>query len=247
MGRRSRKQGQVKRLGLLARKKWWLITGGVTGLLIVGIVAYALASVPLPAAAPGAQSTKILAVDGQVIARLHGDEDRTIVPLDAISMNLRNAVIATEDRKFYSHPGVSLKGILRAAFSNTVGGGVEQGGSTLTQQYVRNAFVQVGKERTIIRKIKEAIVAVKIERKYSKDKILEFYLNTVYFGRGAYGAEAAAKTYFDRSAKELDLGQAAYLAGVIRSPQRFQKERDPKAAVAIRDEVLKDMVAADFI
>jgi len=226
---------------------WWAIAGAVVALLSTALIAMFLGGVPLPETAPGAQSTRILAVDGSEIGTLHGDENRQIVPLAQISKHLQEAVISTEDRAFYEHPGVSLRGVLRAVFTNVKGGQVSQGGSTLTQQYVRNAFIQVGRERTIFRKIKEAVVAIKIERKYSKDKILGFYLNTVYFGRGAYGAEAGAKSYFKKSAKDLTLGEAAYLAGVIRSPQSYQPDRNKEGTTRIRDEVLGDMVAAGKI
>lgn len=231
----------------LLRARWWLISAILVAAAVVAGAWTFFASIPLPEATPGAQSTKLLDVHGQIIGVLHGDENRTIVALSKISVNLQHAVIATEDRGFYNHPGVSLRGILRAAFSNVRDRGVEQGGSTLTQQYVRNAFTQVGRERTFLRKIREATVALKIERRYSKEKILGFYLNTVYFGRGAYGAEAAARTYFGRAASDLDLSQSAYLAGVIRSPEKLQKDRNPAGAVAIRNLVLRDMVDAGYL
>lgn len=211
----------------------------------IGTVVLFLGKVPPPEAVPGAQSSKVFAVDGQLIANFHGEENRTIVPLEAISKNLQDAVIATEDRSFYAHPGVSLKGVARAAFANIRGGAIEQGGSTLTQQYVRNAIPGVGRERTLIRKLREAALAVKLERTYSKRKILEFYLNTVYFGRGAYGAEAAARTYFGKPAADLSLPEAAYLAGVIRSPERFAPGSD--AANRIKNDVLDDLLATKVL
>lgn len=244
---RPRKLTRLQRTGRFIRRWWWLFAAGLAALAVAFVAFAFFGSVPLPDAAPGAQSSKILAADGQIVGTLHGEENRSIIPLDGISKNLQDAVIATEDRNFYSHAGVSLKGIARALFANVRGGGVTQGGSTLTQQYVRNAFVQVGRERTILRKVREAALAVKIERKFSKKKILEFYLNTVYFGRGAYGAEAAARTYFKKPAKDLDLGQAAYLAGIIRAPQLYQQERNPSGVKRIRDEVLGDMVEAGFV
>lgn len=241
--RRRSSSGFIRTL----RRRWWLVAGVLLAALASAAVAGFLSRVPLQEAAAGAQSTKILAADGQMIGTLHAEENRTIVPLDQISPHLRQAVIATEDRGFYDHHGVSLRGIARAAFSNVKGGGVQQGGSTITQQYVRNAFSVVGRDRTILRKIKEATVAVKMERKYSKDKILEFYLNTVYLGRGAYGAEAAARTYFKKSAKDLELAEAAYLAGIIRAPQLFQPDRSPEAVGKIKNEVIGDMLAAGAI
>lgn len=247
MSRNSHKRTPVQRAGHLVKQNWWLLGAAGAALGVMVMLASFLGHVPLPEAAPGAQSSKILADDGKLIGTLHGEENRSIVPLDNIAKSLQDAVLAAEDRAFYQHPGVSLKGIIRAAFANVRGGGVQQGGSTITQQYVRNAFAQVGRERTIFRKIKEVTLAVKIERKYSKDKILEFYLNTVYFGRGAYGAEAAAQTYFKKPAKDLSIGESAYLAGIIRSPERFQIDRAPGAAERIRGEVLRGMVRSGFI
>ncbi len=251
-GRRSapkarRKSGPVRRGATAIGRKWWLVAALIVSVGAIALVGLALGRVPLPEAAAGAQSSVILARDGQIIGTLHGEENRTIVRLADISKDLQQAVIATEDRDFYKHPGVSFKGILRAAFSNVRGKGVQQGGSTITQQYVRNARYGVGKERTILRKIREATLAVKIERRYSKNKILEFYLNTVYFGRGAYGAEAAARTYFKKSAKELSVGEAAYLAGVIRAPEKYQIDRAKDQAVAIRNKVVGDMAEVGYL
>ena len=161
----------------------------------------------------------MLSADGSVLALFHGTEDRVIVPLNQISVNLRQAVVAAEDRNFYSNSGVSLRGTLRALWVDIAGGQIAQGGSTITQQYVRNALPGVGKQRSIVRKLREATLAIKFERKYSKDKILEDYLNTVYFGRGAYGAEAAARAYFNKSARDLTVPEATYLAGIIRGPE----------------------------
>jgi penicillin-binding protein 1A len=243
MARQTLRHPLKKTLSLL-RRRWWLFAGGVVALVIISFLMLFLGAVPLPEALASAQSSKVLAADGQLIGTFHGEENRTIVPLDQVSMNLQNAVVATEDRSFYEHPGVSLKGIIRAVFTNVSERGVRQGGSTITQQYVRNSFEQVGRERTIFRKVKEAVLAVKIERKFSKAKILEFYLNTVYFGRGAYGAEAAARSYFSKSAKDLNVNESAYLAGSIRAPQRFQPDSNPDSAESIRKEVLSDMVEA---
>ena len=158
-------------------RRWWLILALiVAGFVLLRVSGY-LAEIPLPEAAPGAQSSKLYDARGELIYTFHGTENRTIVPLDAISPNLKQAVVAAEDRAFYTHPGVSMRGIARAAFSNVREGEIGQGASTITQQYART-FATVGKERTFARKLREATLAVKIERVYSKDKILEFYLNT---------------------------------------------------------------------
>jgi penicillin-binding protein 1A len=243
---RRRRRTPLQRLGRVIGHTWWIIVGCLAAGWIIVLVAGLLSEIPLPEAAPGAQSSKVYAADDQLIGSFHGEENRTIVPLTFISRTLRDAVVATEDRGFYTHPGVSLRGIVRAAFSNLRGRSIEQGASTITQQYART-FSEVGTERTFARKLREATLAVKIERKYSKDKILEFYLNTVYFGRGAYGAEAAAQTYFKKSAADLDLAESAYLAGIIRAPQRFQLESNPQGVVSIRNEVLSDMLGAGYI
>lgn len=224
-----------------------MVAATLGSLAAITVISLFLGSVPLPQAVPAPQASRILASDGQLVATLHGEENRTIVALSEFAPVLRQAVIAAEDRGFYGHSGLSPRGVLRAAFANVRAGGVRQGGSTITQQYVRSAFASVGRERTVFRKAKEAALAVKLERIYSKDKILEFYLNTVYFGRGAYGAEAAARTYFSKPARQVSLPEAAYLAGAIRAPGRFQPDRSPEAATAIRNVVLDDMVAAGFV
>lgn len=240
--------GRFARPGRLTQLGWPLAAALAVGvLLVIGAVAAFAVSIPLPNSAPGGQATKVFSSDGKLIGMLHAEQNRTIVDLGAISPNLQHAVVATEDRDFYKHGGISPKGTLRALFTDVRSGRIEQGGSTLTQQYARNAFATVGTQRSIFRKLKEIALAIKIERKYSKQKILEFYLNTVYFGRGAYGAEAAARTYFKKPAKDLDLGESAYLAGVLRSPHAFQPDKHPEAAVSIRNEVLSDMVKAGYI
>lgn len=181
-----------------------------------------------------------------MIGTFHGVQNRTIVDLAEISLRLKDAVVAAEDRTFYTHTGVSLKGIARAAITNFRQGEIGQGASTITQQYART-FQVIGKDRTYLRKLKEATLAVKIEKSLTKQKILESYLNTVYFGRGAYGAEAAAQTYFKKSAGQLDLAEAAYLAGLIRSPNKYQLEAGAEGVAQIKGKVLDAMWRADFI
>ena len=227
---------------------WWVLVGlGVAAGVLLAVVGF-LTKVPLPEAVPEAQSSFVYGSDGQVIGSFHGEQNRTIVPLSSMSRHLKEAVVATEDRNFYTHRGVSVNGIIRAAFTNLKDGEISQGASTITQQYARTfSGSDIGRQRTFTRKIREATLAVKIERKYSKPKILEFYLNTVYFGRGAYGAEAAAQTYFKKPASQLDLAESAYLAGTIRSPQRYQVDVNPQGVVAIRNEVLQDMIVAGYI
>jgi membrane peptidoglycan carboxypeptidase len=237
----------LKKMGHVARAHMLLTIAGAVVIGLVSGTTYWLSSVQLPQIAPSAQSSQILAYDGQVIATLHGTENRTIVPLDKISPYLQIAVLSAEDRGFYKHSGFSLRGTLRAARANMEGGRIIEGGSTITQQYVRRTLPEVGTEKTLMRKLKEIFWAFELERHYSKAQIMERYLNTVYFGRGAYGAEAAARAYFKIPAADLSPGQGAYLAGLIRSPMRYQLDRNPEGAVKLRNEVVDGMVAGGFL
>src|SRR3712207_4218409 len=160
------------------------------------------------------------------MARL-GDENRTNVGLDQIAEPARNAVLAAENRNFYSDPGISFTGIVRAAWNNLTGGST-QGGSPITQQYVKNAYLTA--DPTPSRKFQELFLAIKLDNNFSKDEILENYLNTIYFGRGAYGIEAAGDTYFDVHASELTPEQGAVLAVLIRSPSNYDPEENPEGA-----------------
>jgi len=202
-------------------------------------VAYALVRIPQPSDLATARSTLVLDRHGTVIARLHAEADRVDVPASQIPGVMRQAAIAAEDHSFYQHGGVSIPSIFRAAIADLTGGRVRQGGSTITQQYVKNAYV--GNERSVWRKIKEAIVAIKIERKETKDEILNNYLNTIYFGRGAYGIEAASRTYFGTPARSLTLEQAALLGGIIRAPELDDPIRYPMRAKVRRDTVAQQM------
>src|ERR687892_2595235 len=159
------------------------------------------------------QTSFVYASNGQLITRLHAGEDRVVVRARRIPDVVRNAVIAIEDQRFYDHAGLDLRAVLRAAYVNATSGRVVEGGSTITQQYVRNAFPSVGKEQTVARKVKEAALAWELEKRYSKDQILGKYLNTVYFGQGAYGILRAAKVFFSKTPDNLRLAEAAVLAG----------------------------------
>lgn len=173
------------------------------------------------------------------MAKLSGEEDRVSVPLDEMPKVFIDAVLAAEDRQFFSHSGIDPVGIFRAIYRDLRNEGVRQGGSTITQQYAKNAYLS--SERTITRKLKEAVLAVKLERDLSKEQILHRYLNTVYFGRGAYGADAAARAYFGTSIRNVGLSQAAYLAGLIRAPESADASIDPERATFRRDSVLGGM------
>jgi penicillin-binding protein 1A len=161
------------------------------------------------------------------------------VPLEQVSPKLVDAVLASEDRDFFRHPGVNFAAITRAAIADLRGKQL-QGGSTITQQYVKQVYV--GTERTIVRKLKEATLAVKLERKLSKQEILERYLNRIYFGRGAHGVEAAAQAYFGKDVRDLDVREAAYLAGLIRGPEAADASTHAKEADRRRNLVLDALV-----
>jgi membrane peptidoglycan carboxypeptidase len=199
-----------------------LILGGfifVVGATVFGI-AYFTVHIPDPNSYVNSQATIIQYADGSEIGRI-GAQNRTIVPLANIPMQLRRAVLAAEDKNFYSNRAFSITGILRAAFNNLRGGSL-QGGSTITQQYAKTAFLTPN--RDIKRKLKELIIAIKLENQFSKDQILENYLNTIYFGRGAYGVETGAQLYFGRSANQLTLEQSAILASILRSPGYYDPD-----------------------
>jgi membrane peptidoglycan carboxypeptidase len=216
----------------------------MAGLLVllgvfVGVV-YASTEVPSPDSITSAQTTRVYYSDGTTEMALLGDENRTNVPLAQISEPARNAVLAAENRSFYTDPGISFTGIVRAAWNN-VSGGSTQGGSTITQQYVKNAILQ-NDEQTFTRKFQELFLAIKLDNNYSKDQILENYLNTIYYGRGAYGIESAANTYFGIPAVQLTPQQGAVLAVLIRSPSRYDPEVSPEEAADRWGRVLDAMV-----
>lgn len=180
--------------------------------------AYFTVGIPDPKAFVNSQSTIIQYADGTELGRI-GSENRTIVPLAKIPLNLRHAVLAAEDRNFYSEHAFSPQGLLRAVWDNIKSLGNGGGGSTITQQYAKTAFLTP--ERSIQRKIKEIVIAIKLEQQQSKDQILENYLNTIWFGRGSYGVQTAAQTYFGRNVNQLTIPQEAVLASILRSPNYY--------------------------
>lgn len=244
--KRTRTQPRSRFQRFLFRYGWLLPVGAI---LIGGgilLLTYAFASIPLPQDIRLTASAKVFDRNGTLIGTFQDEVRRFIIDTDKLPSHIADAVIAAEDRDFYDHNGVSLRGIARAAWANLTGGEIQQGGSTITQQYIKQAVLQ-DTERTVTRKVKEAILAIKLERRYSKDEILGFYLNTIYLGRGAYGIEAAAGTYFGKHARELTLGETAYLAGIIPAPERYQLDRARPAATARRDRVLDLMVEEGYI
>jgi penicillin-binding protein 1A len=182
----------------------------------------------------------IYASDGKtVLATLRGDESRIVVASEDISPIMKQAIVAVEDRRFWEHQGVDYRGILRAVWADIQHKAVVEGGSTITQQFVKNAYTH--QERTISRKLKEAALAWQLERKWSKDRILTAYLNTIYFGNGAYGIEMAARVYFHDHASDLTLAQSALLAGLPASPGAYDPAANPSAAEQRRRTVLQMM------
>lgn len=189
-------------------------------------------------------ATQVFDINGQLISKLF-EENRIVVPISNISPYVQQAIIANEDTRFYNHFGIDPVGIVRAVVVNISKGGLVEGGSTITQQLAKNMFLT--QERTIVRKLKEALLALIIDYKFSKQEILQAYLNQVYFGEGAYGIEAAAQMYFGKHAKDLSLAESALLAGLPRGPNIYSPYIDLKAAMDRRAIVLSGMVKEGYI
>ncbi|MDR0646408.1 MAG: PBP1A family penicillin-binding protein [Elusimicrobiota bacterium] len=189
-------------------------------------------------------TTKVFDRKGELIYEF-SVEKRLLVPLKEIPVDIQNAVIAMEDRNFFNHPGISLKGTLRAVINDLLLGRKAQGGSTVTQQLSRGIFLT--KEKKIIRKIREIFLAVQIEKAFSKQEILQLYLNEIYMGEGAYGVKAAAKKYFDKDLEDLTLGESAMLVGVIPLPSKYNPFSNPETAKKRRALVLNSMLEMGFI
>jgi len=190
-------------------------------------------------------TTEIYASDGSLLAYLHAEEDRKIVPLNEISQYVINATIAREDERFYEHPGFDIEAIIRALLMNIIEGKIVEGGSTITQSYIGCSYISP--ERTYLNKLKEAYLAYQLEQRFSKDEILELFLNTVYYGEGSYGIETAAKNYFGKSAKDLNLNESAFLAGVTRNPGGYSPYTKYREALERRNSVLNKMYELNYI
>ncbi len=230
------RRGKVKKRSVLWRWRRALYVCTLTMVVGVAGLIWIVGQVDLPVdprKAPTEAQTTFLCSDevavncnaANALAQLHGKEDRVLVTYRQIPAVLRQAVIATEDKDFFKHGGVDPVGIARAALSDIRGQGVTQGGSTITQQYVKEEYLN--SEQTITRKVKEASLAIKLEQKISKKEILTRYLNTVYFGRGAYGVQAASRTWFGHDVEALNAGEAAFLAGLLRFPNGADPYRGP--------------------
>jgi penicillin-binding protein 1A len=243
-----RRRGRSRSGLSLSRLIYWGFVLGLWGAIaVVGAVVWAGAHLPpiqsleIPKRPP---TIEIVGADGSVLAE-RGEMAGSNIALKDLPPYLPKAFIAIEDRRFYSHFGIDPWGILRAAVANVLHRSVSQGGSTLTQQLAKNLFLT--QERTFQRKLQEVELALWLERKYSKNEILELYLNRVYFGSGAYGVEAAAQRYFGKSAKNVTLAEAAMLAGLVKSPSRLAPNRNPDGAEKRAQTVLAAMAEAKFI
>ncbi|MBP2641448.1 MAG: pbpF 2 [Firmicutes bacterium] len=192
-----------------------------------------------------AASSQIYDVHGKLITNVHSVENRVLVPIHKIPKDLQNAFIAAEDVRFYQHVGIDPRGILRAIWSNITNREVSEGGSTITQQLAKNALLT--QERTLKRKIQEAVLALQIERQYSKTEILEMYLNQIYFGQGAYGVQAAAQVYFGKNVEQLNLAECAMLAGIPKSPNYYSPTNNLKVAKDRQAVVLDQMVKYGYL
>jgi penicillin-binding protein 1A len=217
--------------------------------LAIALMASACSLARLPTGQPRIpplpQTSLMLDDRGHLITELDAGINRTLVPLSQVPVIVRNAVIAVEDSGFYAHHGIDLRAVVRAAYQDARSGHIVEGGSTITEQLVKNTIT--GGDETLGRKVREAVLAYRLENEYSKDQILEMYLNTVYFGQGAYGIQAAAKAYFSVPSSRLSLTQGATLAALISSPSNYDPVFHPKVALARRNVVLSRMSALHMI
>jgi len=239
--------GTPRSVGARIRRvlKWLLIVGVVSALVLtaIGYFAYRNTTIPDANKAFQAQSSFVYYAGGKSEVGRFADQNRESIPLADVPQSMQDAVIAAEDRTFYSNSGIDPKGILRAAFSNAKGNAT-QGASTITQQYVKILYLT--QARTLSRKVKEAFLSLKVHQEKSKQAILEGYLNTIYFGRGAYGVQAAANAYFDKPAKKLTTPESAMLAAILNSPSYLRPERGAAGRddlIERYDHVLRGMVS----
>ena len=247
-GKRKANRNRSNRFGFFGKLFYWcLVLGLWTGIGIAGIVGYYAVKLPqsaswtVPERPPNA---RIVSLDGELVAN-RGATGGAAMRLNQMSPYIPMAVIAIEDRRYKSHFGFDPIGFTRAMIKNILAGRLVQGGSTLTQQLAKNLFLEP--ERTLERKVQELILAIWLETKYTKDEILELYLNRVYFGSGAYGVDAASRRYFSKSARDVNLAEAALLAGLLKAPSKLSPARNPELAEARAQIVLAAMRRADFI
>lgn len=235
---------KLLRVGLLVLLAFLLAGAGIA----LGFVRQAIKDLPAVGdlgPRPAVSST-IYDSRGKIVTRIHGDENRIPVDIDDLPKHLLDAVVAIEDDRFYHHPGFDLKAIARAAYVNLTRKKTLQGGSTITQQLVRNAILK-NPQRTYARKVQEILLAMQLERRYTKKEILEMYLNQVPFGFSAYGVEAASQMYFGKRASQLDLAESALLAGLIQAPSAYSPYNNMEAAKARQAMVLDKMASLGMI
>ncbi|MFZ3386512.1 MAG: transglycosylase domain-containing protein, partial [Candidatus Hydromicrobium sp.] len=220
----------------------------LTALIGVALTLYYINTLPTLeelTPSPIAQTSKVYALDGRLITEFHADENREIISFNEMSPYIKDAIVAVEDKRFLEHQGVDYIRIIGAFIADLKAGELVQGASTITQQYVKNIYLSP--EKTFRRKINEALIAIQLERNYTKDKILEMYLNTINFGSGTYGIEKASEIYFGINASELDLPQSALLAGLVRAPEIYSPFNDIEKAKLRRDLVLQLMYEQELI
>lgn len=234
-GRASGRKGK-RRFGLFALAFGALLAGGIG---IVVFYAVWAQTFELKKVGEMPERNTVYDVDGKIYSRLAG-ANRLIIPLNEVSPSFVDALLAREDTRFYQHGGVDPRGLLRALVRNVTAGSVREGASTITQQLARNSLPLGG--RNLHRKLLEAMVALRIEREFSKEQILELYISRIYFGSGCYGVETASQAYFGKNASKLTLSEAAVLAGLIRSPNRFSPLKNPEGAAVQRNAVLDRML-----
>jgi membrane peptidoglycan carboxypeptidase len=222
-------KARLKRVG-----KWLLVVSLVGALVLAGglVLLYKTIDIPDPNEDFQTQTSFVYYADGKTSLGQYAEQNRESIPLEEVPQTMQDAVVAAENQSFWSDKGIDPKGILRAAFSNARGNST-QGASTITQQYVK--ILYLSQERSYKRKIKEAILSLKIQKQLSKSQILEGYLNTIYFGRGAYGVQAAAHAYFDKDAKDLDLRESAVLASVLNNPTIFDPANGKDARANLKE------------
>ncbi|HVT63884.1 MAG TPA: transglycosylase domain-containing protein [Mycobacteriales bacterium] len=223
----------------------WGSLFALVAFVIFAVIAYARTTIPTPSELAAQQSTTIYYSDGTTVLARLGSTNRTDVKLSEVPVAVQHAVLAAEDRHFYSEPGISPTGIVRALLVDLKGGDISQGGSTITQQYVKNAYLSP--RRTLTRKLKEILIATKLGQSRSKSTILEDYLNTIYFGRDAYGIESAAKAYFHETSADLTVEQGALLAAVIRAPSYYNEPANSAAEQARWHYVINGMVSQGWL
>lgn len=234
-------------VALLALVVVFLIAGAATASTYFATWLEDLPDYESPEAFEVAQTTKIYSADGVLLAKLYL-ENRTVVPISQISTDLADAIVAIEDERFYQHDGVDYQGIARAALKDVLAGGFEEGASTITQQYIDNTVMRDERlDRTLRYKAREAFLATELEKRKTKAEILELYLNAIYLGEGAYGAQAASRAYFSKDAADLTLPEAALLAGLAQAPSRLSPYENPDGALSRRNLVLGRMLANGFI